>query len=157
MIIGIMGPGEGASEAVTKTAFALGQAIAKQGWTVLTGGRNVGVMHAASQGAKSIGGQTIGILMDADKKRMSEYVDIPIITDLGSARNNINVLTSDVVVACGMGPGTASEVSLAVKAKKPVILVNATEHEQTFFNNLGVPATHCVTCSDAVIELIKRY
>ena len=94
--------------------------------------------------------------MDADKQGMSEYVDIPIVIDLGSARNNINVLTSDVIVACGMGPGTASEVSLAIKASKPAILLNATESEQIFFKNLAIPAAHCVEDSDAVIESIKQ-
>jgi hypothetical protein len=32
-----------------------------------------------------------------------------------SGRNYINVLSSDIVIACGMNHGTASEVSLAIK------------------------------------------
>ncbi|MEH2302882.1 MAG: hypothetical protein V7K88_28900 [Nostoc sp.] len=30
----------------------------------------------------------------------------------------MNVLTSDLVIACGMGAGTASEAALALKADK---------------------------------------
>ena len=41
---------------------------------------------------------------------------------MGNARNVINVLSSRVVVACPGGAGTASEVALAVKCNRPVIL-----------------------------------
>lgn len=37
------------------------------------------------------------------------------------------VLSSTVVVAVGMGPGTASEVALALKAGKPVVLLASTD------------------------------
>ena len=56
---------------------------------------------------------------------MSEAVDLPIVTDLGNARNNINVLSSNVVIACGMGLGTASEVALALKNHQPDNLIKA--------------------------------
>ncbi len=49
---------------------------------------------------------------------MSQAIDIPILTDVGEACNNINVLSSRVVFACGMEAGTASEVALALKAKE---------------------------------------
>ena len=44
----------------------------------------------------------IGIMPSSDKKDLSKYVDIPIITGMGSARNNINVLSSDVLIAVGI-------------------------------------------------------
>lgn len=102
-IIGVMGPGDGATQKEIKHAYKLGQLIAEQNWILLTGGRNVGVMGAASKGAKSSGGLTIGILPSENKNGMSKFVDIPICTGMGSARNNINVLSSDVVIACGSG------------------------------------------------------
>ena len=43
---------------------------------------------------------------------------------MGSARNTINVLTSDVIVACPGGAGTLSEIALALKHGKPVWLLN---------------------------------
>ena len=68
--------------------------IARRGWVVLTGGRDVGVMDAACEGAKRVGGSlTIGVLPTA-KDKVSRHVDVPIITEMGSGRNNINVLTS---------------------------------------------------------------
>jgi uncharacterized protein (TIGR00725 family) len=56
-----------------------------------------------SKGAREAKGLTIGILPTKDRASISEAVDIPIITDMGSARNNINVLSSDAVIACGVG------------------------------------------------------
>ncbi len=40
------------------------------------------------------------------------------------------------MVACGMGKGTASEVALALKAKKPVVLLNAPKTAIAFFREL---------------------
>jgi uncharacterized protein (TIGR00725 family) len=55
--------------------------------------------------AKSVPGSlTIGILPDG-KVQVSRFVDVAILTDLGQARNNVNVMSSDVIVACGLGGG----------------------------------------------------
>lgn len=123
-IIGVMGAGDNAAEAALRHAYTLGQLIAQRGWILLNGGRNCGVMEASARGAKEAGGLTVGILPDADMHRTSAYIDIPILTGLGSGRNNINVLSSDVVIACRGGAGTLSEIALALKAKKPVILLD---------------------------------
>lgn len=150
-IIGVMGPGEHATESDCQTAYQLGQAIAQCGWILLTGGRNSGVMAAANQGAKSANGLTVGILPTSDRRHLSEAVDIPILTDMGSARNNINVLSSQVVVACGMGAGTASEIALALKAGKPVILLNASVESQVFFQQL---AGKQILVAESVVDAI---
>ncbi|TAK09532.1 MAG: cytochrome, partial [Candidatus Manganitrophaceae bacterium] len=135
-IVGVMGPGERAREGQVLSAYELGRLIAEEGWVTLTGGRNAGVMDAVSRGAKEAGGLTVGILPTRDQKMISDAVDIPIITDMGSGRNNINVLTSDLIIACGMGTGTASEVALALKAHKPVILMTENEDGKRFFKGL---------------------
>lgn len=66
-IIGVMGPGDGATQADIKYACKLGKLIAEQNWILLTGGRNSGVMNAASKGAKKSGGLTVGILPSEKK------------------------------------------------------------------------------------------
>lgn len=136
-IIGIMGPGEQATETQCQDAYELGVAIAQAGWVVLTGGRNAGVMEAACRGAKAAGGLTVGILPGTDERGSSAAIDIPIYTGLGHARNAINVLSSRVVVACGMGPGTVSEVALALKSGKSTILLKPDETSREFFYNLS--------------------
>ncbi|HID31131.1 MAG TPA: TIGR00725 family protein, partial [Desulfobacterales bacterium] len=51
----------------------------------------------------------------------NRYVTIPIVTDLGHARNVLVVRSSDVVIAISGGYGTLSEISIALKLAKPVI------------------------------------
>ncbi|HVF55144.1 MAG TPA: TIGR00725 family protein [Pyrinomonadaceae bacterium] len=136
-IVGVMGPGGDASEEDLRAAFELGQLVAREGWVLLTGGRAAGVMDAASRGAREAGGLTVGILPTEDDAGASEAVDIRVVTGMGQARNNINVLTSHLVVACGMGAGTASEVALALKSKKPVILLGSSGASAAFFKSLG--------------------
>lgn len=132
-----MGPGESAGKEVCAFAEVTGAALAKAGFVVLSGGRAEGVMQAAMKGAARAGGLTVGILPGSDKKGMSEYVEIPVFTGIGHARNAVNVLSSEVVVAIGLGPGTSSEVSMAIKMKKPVILACMDEQDVQFFSRLG--------------------
>src|SRR5947209_20460947 len=133
ILVGVMGPGASASADEVRAAYALGQLIARAGWVLVTGGRATGVMDAACKGAQAEGGLTVGILPTDDARDMSAAVEIPIITGTGQARNNINVLSSVVVFACGMGAGTAAEIALAIKAGKQVILLCDDEAARTFF------------------------
>jgi uncharacterized protein (TIGR00725 family) len=145
VIVGVMGPGEGATERDRENAYQLGRAIAQEGWALITGGRNQGVMDSASRGAKEAGGLTIGVLPSADRDGMSPFVDVPIVTGMGEARNNINVLTSDVVFACGMGAGTASEVALAAKGRRHIILLDVGDQAARFFVELDPNRVHVAT------------
>ena len=156
-IIGIMGPGHNTTLMDLDNAYELGKAIAMKGWVLLTGGISLGVMDAASKGAKSVGGLTIGVLPSNDTMALSEYVDIPILTDLGHARNNINVLSSDVVIACGMGPGTASEIALAIKNHKKVIILNDDPLSQDFFQSLAPENIFVASKPDSAMELVEKF
>ncbi len=153
-VIGVMGPAKAGIRELAD-AKTLGELIARQGWVVLTGGRASGVMDAASEGAKSVPGSlTIGILPDG-KTRVSRYVDVAIITDLGQARNNVNVMSSDVIVACGLGgTGTVSEVALALKAKKTVILLGADKAGVGLFKNLAPHLVHAAASPEEAVKLI---
>ena len=155
IVIGVMGPGKDARKKDIDYAFQLGKLIAKEGWVLLNGGRNEGVMDAVNKGAKDAGGLTVGIMPTSDTKTFSKSVDIAIVTDMKSARNNINVLSSNVIVACGMGAGTASEVALAIKANKRVILLNADEESIKFFSKLGKEKIHIALTPNEAIKLIK--
>jgi uncharacterized protein (TIGR00725 family) len=156
IIIGVMGPGEGATAQDITNAYQLGQLIATQDWVLLTGGRDVGVMDAACRGAKSANGLTIGILPSYHSQRVSSAVDLPILTDMGNARNNINILTSQVVIACGMGAGTASEIALALKVGKPVILLNASPVSHAFFQELSPTQVFSVPTPIAAIQCVQK-
>jgi len=154
-IIGVMGPADAATNKDIENAFTLGKLIASNGWVLLSGGGHSGVMDAVNHGAKSENGLTVGILWAQDYNEMSSSVDIAINTGLGSARNNINVLSSDVVIACGLAAGTASEICLALKAKKPVIILNDNELSKAFFADLGKELTHIAKNANEAIEQVK--
>jgi len=121
-IIGVMGGGQVTQE-IADLAHELGQALARKGWIVLSGGRNAGVMAAVSEGAAGAGGLVVGILPDRNLDRASPHLTIPIRTGLGDGRNVLNVLSSDVVVALPGGAGTLSEIALALKNRKPLLLL----------------------------------
>ncbi|HEY9283466.1 MAG TPA: hypothetical protein VIP46_08435, partial [Pyrinomonadaceae bacterium] len=114
-----------------------------------------GVMEAASRGAREAGGLTIGILPTADAGDASEFVDLAVVTGMGQARNQINVLTSRVVFACGAGAGTASEIALALKARKPVILLGATDEARAFFASLGRGAVHFAADAQEAVGIAR--
>ncbi|NJK49522.1 TIGR00725 family protein [Candidatus Gracilibacteria bacterium] len=156
ILIGVMGPGEKATPKERDNAYQLGQLIAQQGWVLLSGGRNVGVMDAASKGAKASGGLTVGILPNDNLEAVSEAVDIAIATDMGNARNNINVLSCRAIVACGMGLGTASEVALALKAGKSVILLTDFPENVKFFTRLAPKQVFIADNPETVIEIAKE-
>lgn len=156
-IIGVMGAGEAGSGAL-EAARHLGQLVAEAGWILLTGGRPAGVMEAASAGAKQVPGSlTLGILPTGPDGPASAHVDVAVFTDLGDARNAINVLTSDVVVACGIeGPGTASEVALALKAGRPIVLLRVAPAAAAFFATLARGALiHAVATPEEAIRVIE--
>ena len=154
IIIGVMG-GAAVPSRVIFAARRLGYLIAERGWILLNGGRNSGVMEASAQGAREMGGLTIGILPGMDRKNASEFIDIPIVTGMGQARNSINVLSSDFVVACRGGAGTLSEIALAIKSEKPVILLDfPIETSLGAFASSGL--LHYADTPEAAVDIISR-
>ena len=151
-IIGVMGPGGGATGSNLQKAEDLGAAIAREGWITLSGGRNAGVMDAVMKGAKNQGGITLGILPDSDLNSTSDGVNIPVLTGMGSARNSINVQSSHIVVAVGVGLGTLSEVALAIKGGKHVIFMDYSENLKRLITDFETRRTHWAS---SVLEAIK--
>jgi hypothetical protein len=121
-VIGVMGGGSAAPE-VLRLAEELGARIAERGWILLNGGREAGVMEASARGASRAGGLVVGILPGRDRSGASPHLDVAIVTGMGDARNAINVLSSDVVVALPGGAGTLSEAALALKAARPLVFL----------------------------------
>jgi uncharacterized protein (TIGR00725 family) len=157
-VIGVMGAGEGASAGDCALAEQLGERIAEQGWILLTGGRDCGVMAAANRGAKRIAGSlTIGIL-PTSAGPTSESLDVAVFTGMGDARNVINVLSSRVVVCCGTGgPGTASEVALALKSRKPVVLLAVPPAARAYFTTLGGEVRYAQSVDEAIPSIREAF
>lgn len=133
-MVGVVGSED--AESVAR-AHRLGRLLAEAGWVLVCGGRNVGVQAAVCAGAKEVEGSlTVGLLPNGSVEP-SPHVDIAVVTDLNNARNNVIVLSSRVVIACGVvGAGTTSEVALALKNGKAVILLAAAPEAEAFFRSL---------------------
>ena len=156
-VIAIIGTGNESEPAVSQ-ARELGRLIAEQGWILVTGGRNGGVMRSANEGAKEAKDSlTIGILPGQDSE-VADAIDVAIFTDLGEARNNLIVLSADVVIASGVDdPGTASEVSLAIKNGKHVVLLNVSEDAKMFFGRIGRDHIRSVESAEEAIGIVAGH
>jgi len=106
-----------------KLAEAVGRELARQGATLVCGGLG-GVMEAACKGAQSEGGVTIGILPGESRQAANPYVQIPIVTGIGHARNLAVVKSAQAVIAIGGSYGTLSEIGHALRSGIPVIGLN---------------------------------
>ncbi len=118
-IIGVIGAHQ-ATPLDREYAYRFGLFAGKRGYTVICGGLG-GVMEEVARGVKEGGGVTIGVVPSYSRYDANRYIDYPIATGMGHARNVIIVATSDVVVAIGGEYGTLSEIGFALKMGKPVI------------------------------------
>lgn len=144
------------SEDEAALARDVGRAVAGRGAVLVCGGRG-GVMEAACRGAKEVGGTTVGILPGNDQQEANPYVDIPIATGLGEARNAIVVRTAAVVVAVGGGYGTLSEIGLALKMGRPVVGLGTWElHRDGLVEAAVVQAASPTEAVDLALALADR-
>jgi len=120
--IAVIGGSQPSSEEA-KLAEAVGRELAKRGAILVCGGLG-GVMEAACKGASSEGGITVGILPGDSRQAANPYVQIPIVTGMGYARNVAVVRTAQAVIAIGGNYGTLSEISHALQSGIPVIGLN---------------------------------
>ena len=120
--IAVIGGRQPSSEEA-QLAEAVGCELAKQGAILICGGLG-GVMEAACKGASSEGGVTIGILPGDSRQAANPYVQIPIVTGIGYARNVAVVKSAQAVIAIGGNYGTLSEISHALQSGIPVIGLN---------------------------------
>ena len=100
-------------------ARRVGQLLGERGHEVVCGGRG-GVMEAVCRGASDADGHTIGILPGSRREAANDYVHTALATGMGNARNALVVLNGDAVIAIDGGPGTLSELGLALDYGRPV-------------------------------------
>ena len=118
-VVSVIG-GHKCTKEVEQLAQDLGKNLGKVVNILVSGGLS-GTMKAVCQGFKASGGITIGIVPSYEKESANEFVDIPIPTGLGFARNVLVVKSADVIVALPGEEGTLSEIAYALQFKIPVI------------------------------------
>jgi uncharacterized protein (TIGR00725 family) len=122
LIVAVIGSGKcSAQEAVL--AEAVGRELAKRGAVVVCGGMG-GVMEAVCRGAVIESGLTIGILPGDSPADSNPYVQIPIVTGAGYARNIAVANSAQAVIAIGGDYGTLTEVGFALKSGIPIVGLN---------------------------------
>lgn len=118
MHVSVIGGGR-IGEDDTAIAYRVGRILGEADHTLVCGGRG-GVMEVACRGAKEAGGRTIGILPGDSAADANEYVDVPIVTSMGNARNVLVVLNGEAVIAIDGAYGTLSEIAHALDFNRPV-------------------------------------
>ncbi len=108
------------SKSLYDIAYKTGYEIARKGCILINGGCS-GVMEASSKGAKDAGGLTVGILPGREKEDANDFIDIPVPTGIGEARNAIIVNIADGLIAIDGEYGTLSEIAFSLKKKKPIV------------------------------------
>jgi len=144
LIIAVIG-GSAPTAEEAAAAEAVGGAI------LICGGRG-GVMEAACRGAKSASGLTIGILPGTNRSEANSYVDIPIVTGIGEARNAIITRTAQVVVAIGGSYGTLSEIGFALGFGVPVVGLGTWEVRRE--GHPPAPIIHTATPEEAAARAL---
>jgi uncharacterized protein (TIGR00725 family) len=120
--IAVIGGGQ-CSKEEARQAEEVGRELARRGAILVCGGLG-GIMSEACKGASSEGGTTVGILPGNSIQAANPYVQIPIVTGLGEARNVIVVKSAQAIIAIGGSYGTLSEIGHAIKNGIPVIGLN---------------------------------
>ncbi|MEE9367490.1 MAG: TIGR00725 family protein [Pontiella sp.] len=149
--IGVLGSNTTTTEQY-QLGIKVGHCIAEAGAILFCGGLG-GMMQAAAEGAKSRGGQTVGILPGSEKSNSNEFIDIAIPTDLGAYRNTLLVRSCDVVIAIHGAYGTLSEIAFALRLGIPVVGLNTREVHRNGKVDLGIHVA--ITAEEAVELAIK--
>ena len=117
-------------------------------------------MEAAAQGAQSEGGVTVGILPGAGlaDSPPNPYIELPIYTGLGQARNQVLVLSGEAVIGIGGSWGTLTEIGLSIRHGIPVVLLESWGLEppdgkaEPLLHRASNPAEAVATALQAAIE-----
>jgi len=151
-IIAVIG-GSQCSKEEAKIAEEVGRELARRGAILVCGGLG-GVMEAACKGAQSQGGLTIGILPGNSRQSANPYVQIPIVTGIGDARNIAVVKSAQAVIAIDGSYGTLSEISHALQSGIPVIGLNTwTLCINSKQDNSIIPARNAAEAVDKALNL----
>ena len=132
-------------------AMEVGRLIAEAGATLVCGGL-AGIMEAAARGAQEAGGSTIGVLPGHDRSLANPYLDHVVTTGMGHARNLAVVSSGDGVIAIGGSYGTLSEIGLAARVGRPVVILSGWRLQ----NDLGTEGIWYASSPKEAMALIRR-
>ena len=123
-------------ESYLELAAAVGTAIGRRGWQLVSGGGNVSMMGALAQATRAAGGHTVGVIPKALVHREVADVDADelIVTDTMRQRKQAMEERADAFVTLPGGIGTLEELFETWTAgylgmhAKPVVLLDPVGH-----------------------------
>lgn len=122
----------GADPAYLTEAEALGTALAEEGWRLVYGAGDVGLMGAVARSAQHAGGETFGVIpehlvaWEVGKTDLTSYV----VTETMHERKKVMFMNCDAVVVLPGGAGSLDELFEVLTWRqlglheKPVFLIN---------------------------------
>lgn len=152
-------------ETLRRAATETGALLASGGFDIVCGGLG-GVMEAACLGARQAldsaksadtlhenrRPRIVGLLPGHDRREGNSYLDVAVATGLGQMRNYLVVANGDATLAVGGGAGTLSEIGLAQKIGRPVVVLD----QPGYGNWAQLPGiVHAATPAQAVSEIRK--
>ena len=126
------GSRKGRKPAFETAATALGQAIAAEGWRLVYGAGDVGLMGSVARSAQQAGAETFGVipqhLLDREvgKTDLSRFV----VTETMHERKKVMVMNADAIVVLPGGAGSLDEFFEVLTWRqlglheKPIVLLN---------------------------------
>ncbi|MCB1364514.1 MAG: TIGR00730 family Rossman fold protein [Rhodobacteraceae bacterium] len=123
----------GAMPAYAADARALGRALAEQGWRLVYGAGDIGLMGEVARAAQSAGGETFGVIprhlveREAGKTDLTRYV----VTETMHERKKVMLMNADAVAVLPGGAGSLDELFEALTWRqlglhdKPIVVINS--------------------------------
>ncbi|QDY68981.1 TIGR00730 family Rossman fold protein [Qingshengfaniella alkalisoli] len=167
----------GAKDTYRIAASALGTAIATEGWQLVYGAGDVGLMGETARQAQAAGGDTLGVIpthlmaLEVGKRDLTRFI----VTETMHERKKVMFMNAHAIIVQPGGAGTLDEFFEVLTWKqlglhdKPVILLNidgfwsplVTAIDQIIDQGFAEPSLRekftVVESTDAAIDLLRRF
>lgn len=130
------GARSGVRSAYMQTATQLGTLLAREGWRLVYGAGDIGLMGAVARAAQEAGGETLGVIpvhlmqLEVGKRDLTQFV----ITENMHERKKVMFMNSDAIVMLPGGAGSLDEFFEALTWRqlglhsKPIFLLNTEDY-----------------------------
>ncbi|MFY2824722.1 TIGR00730 family Rossman fold protein [Ruegeria sp. MALMAid1280] len=126
------GSRNGANSAYSDAAKTFGTLLAQEGWRLVYGAGDVGLMGEVARAAQSAGGDTFGVIPVHLLRREVGKTDLTrfVITETMHERKKVMIMNADAVVVLPGGPGSLDELFEALTWRqlglheKPILVMN---------------------------------
>lgn len=127
------GARSGTRPAYVQVASDLGRDIAREGWRLVYGAGDIGLMGMIARAAQAEGGDTFGVIprhlvdLEIGKTDLSRYI----VTETMHERKKVMIMNADAVLVLPGGAGTLDELFEALTWRqlglhdKPILLLSA--------------------------------